>query len=74
MEISASALRQNIYKTLDSVLETGNPVEINRKGKKLRIIPVIEENEKLKNLKSRDIFTTAPENLININTAKEWKI
>jgi len=38
MALTASKLRENIYKVLDHVLETGTPVEIERRGRKLRII------------------------------------
>ena len=33
------AVRQNIYQLLDQVLDTGVPLEIERKGRKLRIVP-----------------------------------
>lgn len=39
MVVTASALRQNIYRLLDEVLETGVPLEIERKGKRLQIVP-----------------------------------
>jgi hypothetical protein len=35
--ITASHLRQNIYRILDEVIETGRPVEIERKGRVVRI-------------------------------------
>ncbi len=35
--ITASHLRQNIYRILDEVIETGRPVEITRKGSVVRI-------------------------------------
>jgi len=38
MTITASKLRENIYRVLDQVLETGEPVEIERNGRRLRII------------------------------------
>lgn len=38
MAISASALRANIYRLLDQVLETGVPVVIERNGRRLRIV------------------------------------
>jgi len=38
--MTASKLRQNIYRALDEVIETGVPLEIERKGKRLRIVPV----------------------------------
>ncbi len=34
---TASHLRQNIYRILDEVIETGQPVEIERKGSVVRI-------------------------------------
>lgn len=39
MPYSATRLRQNLYAILDSVLENGQPVEIERKGHILRIVP-----------------------------------
>ncbi len=38
MPVSASALRADIYTLLDHVLETGEPLEIERKGRILRVI------------------------------------
>ena len=40
MRLTASRLRENIYEILDEILETGTPVEIERKGRVLRIVPV----------------------------------
>ncbi len=37
--LSVTKLRQDIYRVLDSVLETGEPVEILRGGRKLLIVP-----------------------------------
>jgi len=37
--MTPSRLRENLYRILDQILETGEPVEILRKGKKLKIIP-----------------------------------
>jgi hypothetical protein len=39
MEITASDLRQNIYRLLDEVLETGVPLEVMRGRRLLRIMP-----------------------------------
>jgi hypothetical protein len=38
MKMHATALRQNLYSVLDEVLATGTPVEIECKGKILRIV------------------------------------
>jgi hypothetical protein len=39
MKVTATRLRQNIYAILDQVLETGVPVEGERNGKVLQIVP-----------------------------------
>ena len=72
MQISASALRQNIYKFLDQVLETGIPLEIKRRGKFLKIIPS-KPVDKFKNLKKRKGLNCKAEEIINIDWSKEWK-
>ena len=57
--ITASQLRQNIYRTLDEVAETGVPVEIMRKGVTLRIV-VDAKPSKLARLKKRHDFIGDP--------------
>jgi len=37
--VTASQLRQDVYRLLDEVLETGEPLEIRRKGRTLRVMP-----------------------------------
>lgn len=39
MKVTATELRQNLYRIIDTVLETGEPVEVERKGGTVRIIP-----------------------------------
>lgn len=36
--VNPSELRANLYRLLDEVLETGVPLEIERKGRRLRIV------------------------------------
>lgn len=50
MVITASKLRENLYKILDQVLETGAPVVIERRGRKLRIVPADAPRSKLERL------------------------
>lgn len=37
--VTASQLRQDVYRLLDDVLATGEPLEIRRNGRTLRVIP-----------------------------------
>lgn len=69
--VSPTELRSNIYKLLDEVLNSGVPLEINKGGKLLRIIPVAKSN-KLANLKSRpDVIAGNPDDLVDISWEKE---
>ena len=72
MPISASRLRENIYQILDQVLRTGVPVEIVRKGRKLRIVPE-QGPGKLRNLKKRSCLKVDPEQLVHLDWSDEWK-
>jgi len=72
MTLRASALRENIYRILDEILETGVPVDIERKGKLLRIAAV-EPKSKLANLKPRDLIVGDPEDLVHIDWSEEWR-
>ena len=72
MPLSATKLRQDLYHFLDSVLETGVPIEIERKGKKLKII-LAESKNKLDNLEKHDLFQCDPEDLIYLDHSREWK-
>jgi len=69
--ITVTELRGNIYKLLDEVINTGIPIEINKGGKKLRIMPLDKPN-KLQNLVSRpNVITGNPDDLVNISWEKE---
>lgn len=70
--MTASELRQNIYQLLDQVLDTGVPLEIERKGRKLRIIPEPQRN-KLDNLQRRDCLVGDPEDIVHMDWSKEWR-
>ena len=69
--ITVTELRGNIYNLLDEVLNTGIPIEINKGGKKLKIMPVDKVN-KLENLISRpNAIQGNPDDLVDISWEKE---
>jgi prevent-host-death family protein len=70
---TASKLRENIYRLLDHVLETGIPVEIERRGRRLRIVPV-EPPDRLERLTPHpDYLTCDPEDTVHIDWSSEWR-
>ena len=72
MKITATSFRRNLYSLLDRVIETGNPIEIERKGKIIRILS-IEPKSRFSNLKKRNIINGNPDDIISTDWSKEWK-
>jgi len=71
MRITASKLRENVYRILDGVIETGVPVEVVRKGVVVRIVSE-KVVSKIDRLKKRDIFVGDPDDIIGMDWSKEW--
>jgi hypothetical protein len=68
--ISLTALRNNLFKIVDQVIQTGNPVFLERKGHNLKIV-LDEKKSKLENLNSRDCIVGDPDDLVQLKVA-EW--
>ena len=71
MHITVSKLRENVYRILDEVIETGVPVEVIRKGVVVKIAaekPV----SKIARLKKRSIFVGNSDDIIGMDWSKEW--
>src|SRR5437016_2770214 len=71
MQITASKLRENIYRILDHAIETGIPVEVIRKGKVVTIVPE-KRASKLSRLKKRNTFKGDPDDIIHMDWSKYW--
>jgi antitoxin (DNA-binding transcriptional repressor) of toxin-antitoxin stability system len=71
MAITASKLRENIYKILDEAVETGVPIEVVRKGIVLRIVADTRPL-KLSRLKKRTAFVGDPDDIFKIDWRSEW--
>jgi antitoxin (DNA-binding transcriptional repressor) of toxin-antitoxin stability system len=73
MALTASELREDVYRILDQILETGVPVEIERRGQLLKIVPV-EARKKLDNLTERPEFLRCdPEEIVSLDWPGEWQ-
>ena len=71
MRITASKLRENIYRILDEAINTGTPVEVVRKGSVVRLVPE-KRASKLSRLKKRKGFQGDPDDIIGMDWSKEW--
>ena len=72
MVLTASKLRENIYRILDRVLETGIPVEVRRKGRTLRIVAT-DPPSRIARLERRPYLLEDPEDIVHLDWSKEWQ-
>ena len=71
MKVTATALRQNIYGILDEALATGQTIEVERKGKTLKIVPP-KVPSRLAKLKDRNWVVGDVDDTIHIDWMSEW--
>lgn len=65
--LTATELRSNVYRVLDEILSSGVPVEIEKNGRRLRIMPV-EPVDRLSQLPRRpDVISGDANNLAHIH-------
>ncbi len=69
--ITATRLRQNLYSILDQVIDSGLPVEIERRGQRLRIVPA-QATRKLDRLERRPVINGDPEALVHVDWSDAW--
>ncbi|MCC5835134.1 MAG: hypothetical protein JJU20_10405 [Opitutales bacterium] len=72
MKLSGTKLRENVYRVLDEALDTGKSVEIQRKGRTLRIVPD-KPGSRLESLRKRPTLRGNPEDLLSLDWSSEWK-
>jgi hypothetical protein len=69
---TASELRADVYRVLDSVLETGASVEIERKGRVLRIVADAPPS-RLSRLVKRKVLKGSADSIVHMDWSKYWK-
>jgi len=73
MVLTASKLREDIYRVLDHVLATGEPVEIERNGRRLRIT-ADEPPSRLGRLVERtDVVDGDSDDFVHLDWSDEWR-
>jgi antitoxin (DNA-binding transcriptional repressor) of toxin-antitoxin stability system len=82
MTVSATTLRQNVYKLLDRIDLTGEPIEVSRKNKWYKVVPIKgpKKNTKKKKgsilntlIKREGFLVEDQEYYVHIDWSKEWK-
>ncbi len=69
--MNATKLRQRLYAILDEILETGIPVEVERHGRTLRIVPT-EAPSKLSRLEKHTLIQGDPDEIVHQDWSSDW--
>jgi prevent-host-death family protein len=64
--ITASKLRADVYRLLDRAIETGEPLEIERNGVIVRLVPP-QKRHWLDRLQKRDAIVGDPDDLVDLD-------
>lgn len=70
---TATDLRRDIYKLLDDVLETGHPLEVERRGQKLIISRVDSPDPMARLTPMHDLIVGDPGSFEHIDWSAEWR-
>lgn len=71
MKTTTTDLRSNLYRYLDRVVENGEIIEIERKGRIVRI-SAVPKPSKLDNLQRRDTIVGDPAEIIDTDWSNVW--
>lgn len=71
--MNPSRLRSDIYRVLDQVIETGEPVEILRNGRIVRIVADPPPGKLSRLVKRPGFIRGEPKTLVDIEWSKSWK-
>jgi hypothetical protein len=69
--LNLTELRANLYQAIDHMIETGIPIEIDRKGHKV-IINVQSSKSKFERLVKRKIVIGDEEDLVHFDWSPQW--
>jgi hypothetical protein len=71
--LSLTTVRSDLYRIVDRVLDTGVPVEIERRGRRVRIAPVRPKSKLDGLVKRPGTIIGDPEDIVHMDWSGEWK-
>jgi len=73
MTLTATELRSNLYRLLDRALETGEPIEILRNGRVIRLVPDTQVCH-LDRLEAHPGYLTGdPDSIVHLDWSDQWQ-
>lgn len=72
MSLSLTEFRANLYQLVDQVIKTGVPLEIERKGVKIKLVPEKKKSKLARLIKHAGTIKGNPDNLVHLDWSSEW--
>ena len=73
MTVTPTDFRKNLFKLLDSLLETGKTLEINRNGHIFKVIPPKRTKKLDRLVPHKDAVVGDSDELVEMDWSREWK-
>lgn len=73
MAITASKLRENIYRLIDEVLTTGIPLDVERNGRTVRIVSADAPPRLGRLVRRADVVVGDSADLVEVDWSAEWR-
>lgn len=73
MTMTASKLRENVYRVLDGILETGEPVVVERGGRRLRIVADDAPRKLTRLVERKSAVIGDSEDFVHLDWTDEWQ-
>jgi hypothetical protein len=70
--VSATELRGSIYRILDGVIETREPVRVTRRQHEVLIVPVPARRRSLDDAPRRTAISCSPDELVDTRWEEQW--
>jgi len=70
--ITLTKMRADLYRIVDEVLETGIPVEIERRGRVVRLMPDKPKSKLDKLVKQPGTILGDPDEIVHMDWSDEW--
>ncbi len=73
MTVTPSTLRANLFKLLDQLLETGETLQVKRKGSIIKIVPPKKKSKFDSLVAHPDTVNGDSEDFVHMDWSHEWK-
>lgn len=70
--VTPSQLRADIYRLIDRVLETGEPLSIDRRGRRLHLVPEVPTSKLSTLTPLPGLIIGDPDDLISVDWSGQW--